>query len=563
MEDMQEATFNLVDEPWICAITTTGQMVELSLRELFTNATQLKALANDLPTQDFAILRMLVAIVQRATIELLYESEYPSQAWGDLWNGETLPLSEINEYLDLWRGRFNLLDEKQPFMQVAGMHATNGKVKDIRSLLGISENKPQLFPMRTLSGMESLSHAEAARWLLHIHAFDAAGIKSGVVGDANAKNGKSASTGLPGWAGGLGGVYLEGDTLAETLLLNLCPCADCRDNRDEFANLDDDLPVWERKPLTPGDEQRSPTGYADLYTWQSRRVLLKSHDGRIVGAVLTNGNKLAYQNQRAFEPMTAWRRSQAQEKKLKITPVYLPYQHQSGKSFWRGLTVVLPERSLSATDSYSAPGIVYWAGFLASTNGGCQLSKSYPIRLHATGFVYGTQNAVITDMIDDTLTLSAVLLSPEGADAADLAKRCMKDADSAVREFGSLAVNIKLASGLDHQLASAAREKAQAEAYYELDEPFRAWLYTLSSQLDKPLLRYEIAWHDTARSILLRLSRQLMDEADDKAIQGRKVKQGGREQWMSAGRAESLFLYGLGHALPRKQIDDTDSTEGK
>ncbi len=39
--------------------------------------------------------------------------------------------------------------------------------------------------------------------------------------------------------------------------------------------------------------------------------------------VLTNGDKLDSKNMQQYEPMTAWRRSQAQEKKLKAPLVYL------------------------------------------------------------------------------------------------------------------------------------------------------------------------------------------------------------------------------------------------
>src|SRR5699024_2697574 len=60
---------------------------------------------------------------------------------------------------------------------------------------------------------------EAARWLVHCMAFDISGIKSGAVGDPRVKGGKGYPIGI-GWSGWLGGLYFEGDTLFQTLMLN-------------------------------------------------------------------------------------------------------------------------------------------------------------------------------------------------------------------------------------------------------------------------------------------------------------------------------------------------------
>src|SRR5699024_9430745 len=55
--------FNLIDEPWIVVMTNEkGETTKVSLRDLFANAHQYKRLAGDSDAQDFAILRVLLAI---------------------------------------------------------------------------------------------------------------------------------------------------------------------------------------------------------------------------------------------------------------------------------------------------------------------------------------------------------------------------------------------------------------------------------------------------------------------------------------------------------------------
>lgn len=546
-----QAHFNLVDEPWIKAITLDGETIALSLRELFHEAHNLRALANDTATQDFAILRVLLAILQRSVIGLLEEYDYPSEAWGALWDAKCMPFNEIDAYLNEWHHRFDLFDSEEPFMQVAGMQAANGSTLEIKKIVAdIPDGRP-LFSQRSVEELDSISYAEAARWLIHLHAFDTAGIKTGVIGDSQVKSGKSYPIGT-GWAGGLGGVYLEGGSLFETLVLNLCLCDDCRDSCNEYDSLWDDQPTWEQAQKTPGDDHRYPSGYADIYSWQSRRVRLIESRGRVARVILTNGDKLEAYNKCRYEPMTPWRRSLPQEKKLKIKPVHMPLQHQSGKAMWRGLTSLLPTIIKQVDDQFIAPGVVLWATFLTSINAGRKLRHDGKIRIHASGLVYGVQNSVISELVDDSLYIDSSLLSEKGADAVEEAKSCMEATEKAVRALGRLAERIELASGIDPQLSSGPMEAAEAEAYYELDGAFRTWL----SQLTPDSLREQREeWYADARRIIWALGRKALDNACPAALRGRSVKKNNREVWMSAGKAEALFKSDLAKALP-ENVDE-------
>lgn len=540
-------SFNLVDEPWVRVRTLAGKEVELSLLEVFRQASTIERLANDLPTQDFAILRMLLAILQRSIMERLDDCEFVSDAWGDLWDVGELPIDKIEAYLGAWHHRLDLFDSEMPFMQVAGLHAVNNSISEVKKLIADVPDGTPLFSIKALGGLDYFERGEAARWLVHVHAFDTSGIKTGVVGDASVKGGKSYPIGT-GWAGNLGGVYLEGSNLTDTLLLNLVLCIDCQELDDEPIS-EDDLPTWEQPPKEPGDDLRVPQGYADLYTWQSRRVLLCHDEVKVTGVILTNGDKLDAYNKVSIEPMTSWRRSQNQEKKLGIVPVYLPRTHSIGKAIWRGLTSILPQMDTDEHPGAQPPGIMRWVGRLSSIEGGYRLSKDYVLKTHAVGLVYGTQNSVVTELVDDEMFVHAFLLSKEGRLAASLAKRCMKNTEEAVeRALGNYVMKLRLAAGDESKRAEGVRDLAKAQAYFELDAPFRSWLFSLEATTD--LVQAEDRWNRQAYEIVRAIAQRLVEEAGPEAVVGRKVKFGKAEEWISVGRAENQFVYWLGKTLP-------------
>ena len=61
---MEQMEFNLLDEPWIRVMTEDCTVVERSLMQVLLNSHQYQRLAGELPTQDVALLRLLLAILQ-------------------------------------------------------------------------------------------------------------------------------------------------------------------------------------------------------------------------------------------------------------------------------------------------------------------------------------------------------------------------------------------------------------------------------------------------------------------------------------------------------------------
>lgn len=539
--------FNLVDEPWVRVRLLSGETTELSLLDVFRHAPAIATLVNDLPTQDFAILRVLLAILLRSVMQDLSGDEEPTEVWSELWNAGDLPIPQIESYLAMWRHRFDLFDEAVPFMQVAGMHTSKNETTAINRIVADLPEGEQLFTMRFGSRSESLSYAEAARWLIHVQAFDTAGIKSGVVGDPDGESGRNYPKGKgkgKGWAGSLGGVYIQGDSLRETLLLNLVLWDSCA-NDDMLAPLDD-TPVWEQPPKTPGDDAREPHGYADILTWQSRRVLLFTTNDCVNRVILTYGDRLDSSNRQGLELMTAWERSEKQKKKPGTIPVFMPIVHQLDRAFWRSLASVLPESSSEDSDIIS-PGVIDWISCLVRSRA---FPKHRPLRLHAVGMVYGTRGSFVSEVIDDTLVTNSFLLGSEGCDANNLIREVLGRTDSAVRSLGSFAKNLRIAAG-DKDRADSARHQPQRDAYHELGGLFRPWLAGITEDTD--LHEAELSWNGKARHILWRIADELMRQTDPTAVSGHKIsksKHGDPDGWMTASKAEATFRRNLYEALP-------------
>lgn len=432
-------------------------------------------------------------------------------------------------------------------MQVAGLRTAKDDYSDIKKIVADIPDGDMLFSLRVGEGAETLSYAESARWLIHVQAFDTSGIKSGTVGDPRMKSGKSYPIGT-GWAGGLGGLYFEGLTLFETLLLNFIACD--IDGGDLFS--DEDLPYWERSTESAGVDDRFPTGKLDLYTWQSRRVRLIPENGRVVGVVLTNGDKLESINMQQYEPMTAWKRSLNQEKKLKISPVYVPCAHKSDRALWRGLDSVFGDDSVDRHPSILKPGLEEWVSRLADE--GCLLSRERLLRIRAVSFEYGTQNSVITNLIDDSVELSAFLLSSDGKSLVSLAQECARLTSDAVFALGAFAGNLCLASGgSGADEVNGARQSARARAFFEVDSSFRLWLASLDEDSDVNAERDR--WRRLARSIIKVSAANLLRGLASDAIVGAPARSGSGKNvgWMTASRAEAIFNAALKKALPLEE----------
>ncbi|QIS05589.1 type I-E CRISPR-associated protein Cse1/CasA [Nocardia brasiliensis] len=532
--------FDLLNDPWIPVIyhdtgstASSGSQLEprareLSLRAVFRDAPQVLTLSGEIPTQTFAILRLLLAILRRSIRD---RSGRPTDVWKSLWTDDALPLAEIDQYLDDHKTRFNLFDPVAPFFQVADLRINKG-ASTLDVLIADVPNGHKYFTSRGGRHMEAITFAEAARWLVHAQAFDPSGIKSGADGDPRAKGGRGYPIGVA-WTGQLGGIYWEGANLAETLILNTA-----------LAGLDDnpypkeDKPAWERPPAGPTVRlDPEPSGPADLFTWQSRRIRLVAEEKAVTGVVLCNGDPLEPFNKQRFEPMTAWRFSQVQTKKSGRDRHY-PLTHHVERGLWRSLASLLSQgQSKNDRGAPVQPGLVQWASRLVEDG---KLDVTQLIRLHATGMEYVNNQAVVGEVVDDSLTFRVALLSSD-PHLRMCALDAIKTAENSVGILASLAGDLALAAGGEPTLA---RSHARERGYFILESSYRRWLAGLASAADVEL--YDRNWQEAVRREVVRIARELIDTAGTPARVGRRIG----DRYMDAARAEGRFFYLLRSALP-------------
>lgn len=551
--DFATPSFDLTREPWLPVQRQDGVEEEVSLREIFTQAGELRRLVGDVPTQEFALLRILLAIVHDAI-----EGPEDLEDWQELWDAG-LPVERIHAYLDQHQDRFDLLDPRQPFFQTPGLRTTKGDVTSLDRLVADVPNGAPFFTMRA-RGVDRLSFAEAARWVVHAHAYDTSGIKTGVVGDPLVKGGRAYPRGVA-WAGRLGGVLIEGANLRQTLLLNLI----AYDTGDLRIDAEQDRPAWRRPPTGPGQADelelaRRPAGLRDLYTWQSRRIRLAFDTEGVFGVILSYGDPLEAHNMHQYEPMTGWRRSEAQEKKLGLPQVYMPREHDRSRSAWRGLGALVAGRAPGAEQRKEAakivrPRILGWAARLAVEG---ELPLDLLIRARLFGAEYGTQQSVIDEIIDDAVTMPLLLLYERDQRLGQTAIDAVGDAEEAVTVLGNFAADLARAAGAE---TDPAREAARTLGFSTLDGPFRDWLRHLAPQSDPEERR--AAWQSQTHRLISRLADDLLRSAGDTAWEGRVIETKGRPLWLSASQADLSFRFRLRRALPAAAIPGGDEGTGQ
>lgn len=562
----ETVSFNLIDEPWICVRDDTGTVREVSLLELFSQAPRLRCLANDLPTLDFAIRRLLLAILQRAIspiIDDLDEDVGPAEFWGRLWEASELPMDAIEAYLIKWHDRFDLFDQEHPFMQIPDLKkvdATGVPIEETSSITKIMADVPDgeiLFSLKSGDKLSKLSFSEAARWLVHVQAFDTSGIKSGVFNDPLSSGSRSLSKGKKGvaWAGQLGGIYFEGDTLQETLLLNLVLWGN---EKKEFFS-DDDLPVWEKSPRPFGSLEEMPTGTADIYTWQSRRTRLAISNNTVSGVVLTYGDVISAANKHKIEPMTSWETPAKNKHRKQL--IYNPIRHQSDKALWRGLSSIF-QGSKNADDDGNTlcSGVVSWVEYLTNER---KIHRLNLLCIHSVGLQYDSNYSIIIDLIDDRITFSSSLLSSDGLRFISLADKCVRETESAIECLSNFAKDLCRAAGGDSSNLTLVAKETSRRAYFEIDAMFRTWFAGLCVQSNPDMER--ASWRRQARSLFESISKDLLVDVNPAAIIGSPIKgkAGNITGWMTAGKAKCIFSNQLKRILPlegdvERKEDSTD-----
>lgn len=303
--------FNLIDEAWIPVRKHDGERVELGIRDTLLKAKEIAVIEDPSPLVTAALHRFLLAVLYRAL-------EGPTDIdQAKPWFKAGLPPDKVNVYLEQWRDRFWLFDEKYPFFQIPDFEPKTWRAWTALAAEHNADNAKVLFDHIDVISPDAVPAAAAARWLLAAQAFALGG------GNSDFRYTKSAPSATAAM------ILPLGRHLGDTLLLSLVP-----QNR---AVLAADLPVWERDPesgasLKSGIE-RAITGYADRYTWRTRSIRLRGEaDGGVRTLAFASGVENA--NTDSIDPMLGYRIDDKNGK--------LPIQFRE-RGLWRDFDSLLPD----------------------------------------------------------------------------------------------------------------------------------------------------------------------------------------------------------------------------
>lgn len=527
--------YNLWDESWI-PVVRGDQVDEVSLRTVLVEAHAIRALATSPATMTVVLVRLLVAVLMDALGPLVVAAH-----WRDRFVAGQFDAKLIGQYRDEHHARFDLLDDSAPFMQVPGLEPLGGKApKPVAGLVAHlpAGNNVPLFNAITEAERPLLTLGAGARWLLHALGWDTAAIKTGVVGDPQAKAGKT--TGNPtGPLGRFGAVVPEGQNLFETLMLNTLIEGEGRSP--------DDVPVWRRPPLTPAWTARAATGAVDLLTFPSRRIRLvvsnEMGSPKVSAAVIAAGDRLI--EVPSFEPHTMWNVNQ--KPKPGESPLR-PRRLQSGKAAWRGLD------ALVATTQRSAEGPVRTTKLLnqvTDLKGEGVIPADFPLGVLLAGVEYGNQNAVFENLLSDAMPLPVVALRSD-EDTAWAVDQMATDADVLAKLITRLERGIREATG-GEGIPWDKGQRASSRLMQLLDDPVRRILAGLQRHPDQSD-EAELLWAAVAQRLAWQVADELIRAAPPNAFASRRQRQEDDKK-APVAEAERYFKLGLRKLFPDHRIE--------
>jgi len=322
-------SFDLIKQPWIPCLTASGQAEELSLRETLARAPEIREVVDPSPLVTAALHRLLIAIVHRCL------GPNTDEEWQHLWERGSFDLDVVGTYLAKWRHRLNLFDSERPFYQTPELDRSKAApVSKLAHELS-SGNNALLFDHSVDAEPQPIAPARAARYLVALHAFAVGGLVSFQKGEEKHRSAAAA----PLTKGAV--VFVAGANLFETITLNMVNVDGTSSAPFEFDPVGD-APAWEQaERIRPAD--RSPSGYIDLLTWQSRRVLLlpevRNNALVVPKVVLMKGYQLPdSMDQHSKETMLAF---QKREKTPSGQDPWPPMGFRPERVLWRDSLVLL------------------------------------------------------------------------------------------------------------------------------------------------------------------------------------------------------------------------------
>lgn len=488
--------FCLVSEPWIKAMDPQNHIQEYSLKEILFKAPDVKCLTGELPNQDFAILRLLLAVIQ--TVVYRYDADGnrsnltdPDEAfkrWKAIWNAGHLPKKEIDEYLFKWESRFNLFDPVHPFYQIPslipGKPGTSISAGRLIGAVGESDNKSRFFASYSFLGKLEITDAELARWIIHFQAYDTKATKTSrgpLAPDQEKPHPRIC------WCGNLGAVYLEGNNLFETIMLNLVLL---RTDTETDMCFGSPKPTWEQEPSLVEDRIRDDIdNQAELLSLQGRWLYLRRENGVITASAVV-GENLTTKN--AFmEQMTLWTPIYAKQKDGMQLDGYAPYisdytketlpdRTHYGQGIWNRFSAIL-----SDAEDTRKPGIILWIKKLMEHH---ILPEDRWITIKGVDTVYHKQQgSSVMDVKTNATDMRLKMFGEHGKEWRNMLTDTITLINRTASLYGLFYLEVNEAIGRHYSGDTFGARFEGAEAFYSaIDAPFRKWLSQMNDYMSKP-----------------------------------------------------------------------------
>lgn len=560
--------FNLLDEPWIAVMPADGGRAEtVSLLTLFREAHRYQRLAGEMVTQDFAVLRLLLAVLttvftrfdadgkpypfvelderDRQTNDVdeddLEEDAYEEAmqaTWEALWQQGCFP-EIVAAYLEKWRDRFYLFDEIYPFYQVRledferyGLKKSKDKKDDkwkgtetygtlfaasnMNRLISESRNKKALFSPKNDLEKDILTSAELARWLIMLQGYVGTGDK-GVFRKKGSEERWSK-----GWLYDLGGIYMAGDNLFETLLMNLVL----------FHPAEQDIRHWQRPcwewdagayldKLLRGEQ---PDNLAELYTNWSRGIFIdlenqKENDKFVDIVQLPEITHL----DSFLELMSLFQYNDKDKNKGH----YTLRKHKPEQAMWRSFGLITLNRA-NGDSLQRRPGILDQYDAVRDLVGD-RIIHLWAVSMRDDG---NATSWVPVDEIVDVLNLNEMVITDQGDDgwcvrideAVDITKKVVEQVYRIYIKEVAIVRNIgrEDSKGKSDAVRKAYIESKKEDIYAEIDRPFRDWLESIRPEDDKDAQIRR--WKENLERLVLWQARSILESGSHWDYVGHVVK---------------------------------------
>lgn len=542
---MSKMKFNLVEDPWIKVLDKkTTEIKKLTLIEVFTNTSRYSRLSGEMCSQDLAVMRFLLAIL--TTVYLRFDIDGNAYPWldkkehffvepnkefeklrGNKWKKDILltwkklydqgqfsnvvvqylkenkelfdifgsnPFYQVTkeEYNKLVEDKKRLTDKKQP---------GSVSLKQINRRISESGNSQAIFSPRTESTKNELSLDELVRWLIMYQNY------AGTTDKSKIKDKEKVSVSA-GWLYKINPVYLDGNDLFETLMLNLVLLGN---DKDFYLPK----PIWEWKNVEEYvDSLRTricPKNIPEIYTNLSRLIYIDWNDNnhpKIYSAGLPMFNAL-----NAFiEPMATWKID-------KKSGGYLPIRrglNTLGKEMWQNFGLYV---KINQNDSDHKPGIVKWANEL-KRNGFLERDEILSMKMvDLIDDGNASSQMPAAEIIDDlTLNLDVVFDDSDKFYWPERIEQVIQDTQAIGNDIYYLGKDIgslrKVANPQEYA------DKLRGNFYLRINIPFKKWLTSLSIEDDRD--EKIIIWRTELEKIIEEYEGNILSNISKKDIIGIK-----------------------------------------